>query len=162
MGRVRGFHIMLKERSKGFSLIELLIVIAIIGILAAASFTSLNTGTARGKARNLERESDINLILNAVYQYATDNNGSFPGPDPIPTGSPIEICFTEDGSPPSCSGHVNLSDLTNASEYLVKIPIDPQENSSNGTGYTIVKTGSGRITISAPLAESGDTISETR
>lgn len=62
--------------SKGFTLIELLVVIAIIGILASIVLTSL--GTARQKARDARRLSDLHQIKVALEMYAT-SNGRYPG-----------------------------------------------------------------------------------
>jgi prepilin-type N-terminal cleavage/methylation domain-containing protein len=53
--------------SKGFTLIELLVVVAIIGLLASVILASLNT--ARGKARDAKRESDLNNIQIALEMY---------------------------------------------------------------------------------------------
>lgn len=60
------FYIKLKS-SKGFTLIELLVVIAIIGLLSSIVLASLNT--ARAKARDAERKSDMKQISNALELY---------------------------------------------------------------------------------------------
>ena len=63
-------------RNKGFTLIELLVVIAIIGILSSVVLASLNT--ARQKARDARRVSDIKNIQLALELFADDNNGNYP------------------------------------------------------------------------------------
>jgi len=42
------------------------------------------------------------------------------------------------------------------------MPIDPTVSSANGTGYYITKSTNGRVTVCAPSAEQGATISVTR
>ncbi len=61
----------LKNRS-GFSLIELLTVIAIIAILAAVIFPVM--GTAREKARQSQCISNLNALQQALKLYKNDNN----------------------------------------------------------------------------------------
>jgi prepilin-type N-terminal cleavage/methylation domain-containing protein len=61
---------------KGFTLIELLVVIAIIGVLAAITLASLNT--ARAKARDATRLSDVRALKIALEMYNIDN-GEYPG-----------------------------------------------------------------------------------
>ena len=100
-----------------------------------------------------QRKVDVNTILNAVYQYSLDNNGTLPAGI---TTTATEICRTS-----SCSGLVDLSVLTASEKYIVAIPADPQGATTDGAGYTILKTANGRITVAAPDAESG-TISVTR
>jgi type II secretion system protein G len=56
-----------KNREKGFTLIELLVVVAIIGILASTILVSL--GSARAKARDARRVSDISQLKNALELY---------------------------------------------------------------------------------------------
>ncbi|HEY4483033.1 MAG TPA: type II secretion system protein, partial [Candidatus Paceibacterota bacterium] len=66
----------MKKYSKGFTLIELLVVIAIIGILSSVVLASLNT--ARVKARDARRISDINSLQLALELYSNDNSGKYP------------------------------------------------------------------------------------
>jgi len=62
-------------KSKGFTIIELLIVIFIIGILATVIYVSLTY--MRQKARDAERISDINKIASVLESYYADN-GNYP------------------------------------------------------------------------------------
>jgi prepilin-type N-terminal cleavage/methylation domain-containing protein len=62
---------------RGFTLIELLVVIAIIGLLSSIVLASLNT--ARSKATDAKRESDVDTIINALALYALDHNGDYIG-----------------------------------------------------------------------------------
>ena len=56
---------------KAFTLIEMLIVIVIIGILAAALIPRLQSVQAR--ARDTKRKTDIRTIYNADEIYKVDN-----------------------------------------------------------------------------------------
>jgi len=74
--------------AKGFTLIELLVVIVIIGILATLATVTL--GSARGKARDARRVSDVKQIQTALELYYNDAGG-YPnlvsGDNPIYFGS---------------------------------------------------------------------------
>jgi len=61
---------------KGFTLIELLVVIAIIGILVALVLLSLST--ARRKARDADRKSDLRAVQTALELFASDNRDFYP------------------------------------------------------------------------------------
>jgi prepilin-type N-terminal cleavage/methylation domain-containing protein len=66
-----------KSRSqKGFTLVELLVVISIIGVLA--TLVLLQLGTARARARDTKRITDVNQIRTAVESYFEDNGGKYP------------------------------------------------------------------------------------
>ncbi|MBU1255307.1 prepilin-type N-terminal cleavage/methylation domain-containing protein, partial [Patescibacteria group bacterium] len=65
-----------KRGERGFTLIELLVVIAIIGILATIVLVSLNT--ARQKARDVRRISDLRQVALALEMYY-DDNSAYPG-----------------------------------------------------------------------------------
>jgi prepilin-type N-terminal cleavage/methylation domain-containing protein len=149
-----------RSNSAGFTLLEVLLVVAIIAILAGIVIIAINPSKNLGDARNAQRQADVTTTLNAVYQYSLDNNGSLPAA--ITTVS-TEICKTGAGS---CTGLIDLSSVTTSGKYVASLPIDPQcptGCNANGTGYKISKDATtGRVTVTGPNAEQGKTISVTR
>lgn len=63
----------LKQKQSGFTIVELLIVIVIIGILAGLVITTF-VGIQQ-RARNSERQTDINSISNQLEAYFAKNSG---------------------------------------------------------------------------------------
>lgn len=57
----------------GFTLIELLVVVSLIGVLATLVLANLNS--ARERARDATRKSDLRNIQTALRLYYNDNNG---------------------------------------------------------------------------------------
>ncbi len=108
---------------KGFTLLELLIVIAIIGVLASIVMASLNS--ARVKARDSKRLSDIRQIKVAlelyydVYGYYPDCAGN-------------DVCSTTGYS-------ASLSSLGAVPVYINSISNDPR-NISGQYGYYYART----------------------
>lgn len=152
------------RQQKGFTLLEVLLVIALIAILAGIVIIAINPAKQLAEARNAQRHADVNTILNATWQYALDNDGDFPSS--VPTGAAAlcdstatnEVCATGG----TCTSLVDLTDLTTNETYLTSIPNDPTGSTANGAGYHITQSANGRLTVCAPDAELSETISVTR
>src|SRR3989344_4467273 len=142
------------SKQKGFTLIEVLLVVALIGVLVAIVIVAINPSKNLKDTRDAQRRTDVNTILNAVYQYTIDNTGTLPAS--ITTTS-TEICKT--GS--TCTGLVDLSVLTIAEKYLTSIPFDPSTSTANSTKYSILKTANNRVTVTA-VGENAGSISVSR
>ena len=61
---------------KGFTLIELLVVISLIGVLATLVIANMNS--ARERARDAQRKSDLRNIQTGLRLYYNDNSGYTP------------------------------------------------------------------------------------
>ena len=156
---MRTFKKATQQLQAGFTLLEVLLVVAIIAILAGIVIIAINPGKNLGDTRNSQRSADVNTIINGVYQYSVDNSGALPSGI---TTTATEVCAT---GAASCTGLVDLSALTTSGKYLVSIPKDPQCSTvcaTNGVGYKIAKDANGRLIVNAPYAEQSKTISVTK
>ncbi|MEI6191014.1 MAG: prepilin-type N-terminal cleavage/methylation domain-containing protein [bacterium] len=147
---------------KGFTLLEILLVVGIIAILAGIVILAINPSKQLGDTRNAQRRSDVLSITNAVYQYMIDNNGTA---STTVTGATAACSLASTNlilSTTTGTGLNLYSDLVGASStYLNAMPRDPLASTSTGYGISYSAT-SKRITVCAPLAENGITISITR
>ncbi len=154
---------------RGFTLIELLVVIGILAVLLAITLIAINPAKQFSQANNTKRRSDVNAILNAIDQYAADNKGT------LPTG--IDGC-TDANDPCVLSNDSNVTtkvDICTAlvTKYLAALPADPKTatgglpvtdcSATYNARYTVVQSQADqRITVTAPDAELGESISVTR
>lgn len=142
---------------KGFTLLEILLVIAAIGILAAIVIVAINPNRQLAQVRDAERRSDINSLYKALEQYLIDN-GAYP---------PELAALDPDQARGICAQGVVLADCQNdnlvylgelAPTYLSEIPESPQ-TSGNETNYELWKNAGGQVGVSAYDTETDATIS---
>lgn len=69
---------MLIKRGGGFTLIELIIVIAVLGILAVAVLSAINPLEQIRKANDARRKSDGAEMLSALERYTSSYGGVYP------------------------------------------------------------------------------------
>lgn len=65
-----------KELNNGFTIVELLVVIVVIGILAAITIVSYTGITS--KANSSSDKQDASSVLSSALAYYVDNNSTFP------------------------------------------------------------------------------------
>lgn len=145
------------EKVKSFvkksTLQQRLLVALLLLVLLALTIFLLNPRKKLLEMRNSQRRSDVVNILNSVYQYSLDNNGTLP--EKI-TAEPTMICK---GKAASCDGLVDISEIIKDKKYLLSaVPVDPKEENANSSGYQISKLSNGRINVAAPLAENNAVI----
>lgn len=85
-----GFTIL--RRSSGFTIVELLVVIVVIGILATITIVSYTGISQRAKVASLQSDLSNASTQIKVFQ-ATDASGNYPTANVCPTPGATEICL---------------------------------------------------------------------
>ncbi len=81
-----------KRREQGFTIVELLIVIVVIGILAALVITTYNG--IQQKGRNTERTTDLKAVKSQLEAYYAQN-GRYPANTDLGTTSATNVTFIQ-------------------------------------------------------------------
>lgn len=148
------------RREKGFTLLEILIVIALIAILIGIVIAALNPGRQFANARNSTRHAHLNTVMNGISSNMAENNGNFT----CATGAvPATATNMATGA-----GNYDIGPCL-VPNFLSSMPFDPSASGAHwtsvtdyNTGYTILRNATGNIVVNAPAAELGQTISLTR
>lgn len=114
---------MIRQKKSGFTLIEILIVVAILSLLTISALLMLNNNLSKG--RDTKRKGDLDRLKTAFEEYYVDND----------TYPPDDILA-------SCGS-------TSLSPYLQTIPCDPKtkraycyvyDTDNNGQNYRILSS----------------------
>lgn len=135
---------------KGFSLIELIIVVAIIGVLSGVAYVGIQRekmGTMNDKVLD-----DLIAVSNALEQYKRDHFGVYPIPEP--GGNMNVLCYHADASyAHDCDkavfrqGMIDNNLLTK--RYLQEVPTDPR----TGSRYVYGVSADGKYFMVAGIVE---------
>jgi general secretion pathway protein G len=128
--RTKAMRERLRQSESGFTLIELMVVILIIGLLATIVVQNLKGAT--DKAKRIKAQADISALKTALDRYYLDN-GSYPSTD---QGLPALISAPQNGKVPA--------DYPPGG-YIERIPNDPWGNGyvyqSDGDNYVLKSYG---------------------
>ena len=111
---------------RSFTLVELLIVIAILAVLAAAVVLVLNPAELLAQARDSQRISDVNMVKKAVDLFIVDNSTTSLG-----TANRVYISLPDSST--SCANITGLPTLPATWQYVCA-PTASLRN-INGTGW---------------------------
>lgn len=146
---------------KGFTVIEVVIVIALIAVLGGAIIVSTNPFNQIAGSRNSQRSLHLQALMNSIRQNISESgtdsftcvNGAIPATPTLMQsqgGYDIAPCLVP--------------------TYLTAMPFDASvanarytSNTDYLTGYVISRsTSTGQVTLTAPAAERGVTVTLIR
>jgi prepilin-type N-terminal cleavage/methylation domain-containing protein len=163
----------LNSKYRGFTLVELLIVIAILAILAAVAFTALDPLTRFQDARDSSRWTDATALIGAVKLDQVDNGGSYIGTvSALTAGTEYQIsdAVTVTGCNTTCPLVAAVDDCVDMSGivtegYLGALPVSPNGAGtwdSTHTGYYLIRNANNSVTVGSCEAENTTAITVTR
>jgi prepilin-type N-terminal cleavage/methylation domain-containing protein len=143
---------------KGFTLVELMVVIAIIGILSAVVF--VNISSSRSKARDAKRISDIAQIQLALEQYF-DRCGVYPESNSLTIeeqgncSKQIKDFISVIPKDPLRQAHYKYGVSEDLFDYILKAELENTGNGATTEGLSAPATSANSLYgVSGPCAPS--------
>jgi len=129
----------------GFSLVELVIVVVIIGIIAAIAVPRISGGAASSDESALK--ADLTALRNVIDRYAAEHGGTFPGAAADGLGGTVNsaLAFVN-----QLSGYSNVQGQVSLTQdpayrfgpYLRRVPPVPVGDNRNSVDVAIDATNS--------------------
>ena len=107
----------IKKRAEGFTIIEVLIVMAIAGLILLIVF--LAVPALQRNSRNTQRRNDVAGILGAVTEFANNNNGTLPG------GNGVQFSTTFASANPNLGYYTTAANITWTNSASAQAPANP-------------------------------------
>jgi prepilin-type N-terminal cleavage/methylation domain-containing protein len=133
---------MSKIEPQGFTLVELLVVISIIGLLSTMATMAISN--ARLKSRDARRIGDVKQIQNALELYFNDHNSY---PYGTIGGVVQDTGYLGDDSHRVLSSDNGFNSVASSDIYMAKVPVDQ----AKGSGFDYASTAGDTYTITFTL-----------
>ena len=138
---------MLRKNEKGFTLVELMIVVVIIGILASIAIPKFSSMI--GKAKTTEAKQILGQIINyeVAYYYKTSAYFAFDNVDAptidflLPAGAKFDYKFVDNGDGTGTGTATENVDLNGDGDITDGITLDTnkvQGNLDDGSGTLLI------------------------
>lgn len=138
----------IRVNNEGFTLLEILLAVGIVGMLASIALVSINPNRQFKIARDTQRVSNVNTIANAISQNMSENGGviSCNGVVKDLPSAPTEL---------KSGGELDLADCL-VPDYISSLPFDPKISGKHyigpndyETGYKVYLNAEERIVVEA-------------
>ena len=140
------------NKNEGFTLIEVLVVIGIIAVLASVVLIAINPSRQFKLARDLQRSTNLDAILNAIHQNISEHKGIF-----VCSGvaRAVPTVFTRVKSSTVSSDPGDIANCL-VPNYIASLPFDPSlvgahfaSTTDYDTGYDLYMNSDGRLVASS-------------
>lgn len=129
-----------KRKETGFTIVELLIVIVVIGILAAIVIVAFNG--VQGRAKDTQRDNDLKSVQKALELYYIDNggypicNGTGTNVAPFANSSGLLASCLADELIPKYIGALPEDPTNDNAQYEYRYAAGYKKNTSGSFGFT--------------------------